>query len=99
VHDGRRLHPPAPPELGFRGGAPGRRGVTPRRPGLLGSHQGSAEVPGIEVVPSRGQALSRQVVIVIAIKGRRFKMERVRQGIPVLIGLIILTIVRVMVNH
>jgi hypothetical protein len=42
--------------------------------------------------------------IVIAIKGRkgnlkRFKVERVRQGIPVLIGLIILTIVRVMVNH
>ena len=42
--------------------------------------------------------------IVIAIKGRkgnlkRFKVERVRQGIPVLIGLIIVTIVRVMVNH
>lgn len=42
--------------------------------------------------------------IVIAVKGRkgnlkRFKVERVRQGIPVLIGLIILTIVRVMVNH
>jgi hypothetical protein len=30
---------------------------------------------------------------------KRFKVERVRQGIPVLIGLIILTIVRVMVNH
>jgi hypothetical protein len=42
--------------------------------------------------------------IVIAIKGRqgnlrRFKMERVRRGIPILIGLIILTTVRIMVSH
>jgi len=42
--------------------------------------------------------------IVIAIKGRkgnlrRFKMERVRLGIPILIGLIILTTVRIMVSH
>jgi hypothetical protein len=33
------------------------------------------------------------------LKDGRFKVERARQGIPVLIGLIILTIVRVMVNH
>jgi hypothetical protein len=42
--------------------------------------------------------------IVIAVKGRkgnlrRFRVERVRRGIPVLIGLIIVTIVRIMVSH
>lgn len=42
--------------------------------------------------------------IVIAIKGRKgnlkhFKVERVRRGIPILVGLIALTIVRIMVNH
>jgi hypothetical protein len=42
--------------------------------------------------------------IVIAIRGRNgtlkhFKVARVRRGIPVLIGLIILTIVRIMINH
>jgi hypothetical protein len=42
--------------------------------------------------------------IVIAIKGRngnlgRFKVARVRLAIPVLIGLIILTIVRIMISR
>jgi hypothetical protein len=42
--------------------------------------------------------------IVIAIKGRkgnlrRFKAERVQRGIPVLIGLILVIIVRIVVNH
>ena len=32
-------------------------------PGSAGDHQGGAEVARIEVVPSRGQVLSRQVVV------------------------------------
>ena len=49
---------------GLRGGAAQQRpDQRDPMPGGLGHHQGGAEVPRIEVVPSRGQGLSRRLVI------------------------------------